>query len=201
MLKYNEKTYQNHFVIDHILDNISLYEVYDVLFSPESKYLHSVFEIFNVIDLKYEVIENPIKDNTYPSYLIKCNFILPTAPERKVFLGPSKLDVYIEYKIFFETEKKFYVETITNIKGYMLVDSFISHALLKFEQNENDVILNIKYDLEFIKKNPFKDMYYKRGVNENKEDYINVYVPQMDKFISLYKNDNKEKEQKNELKE
>ena len=49
----------------------------------------------------------------------------------------------------------------------------------------NDVCLNIKYDMEFIKQHFFIKMMEDSSYKENEETFRDLFVPEMDKFLNV----------------
>ena len=188
MLSIEESVYPRTFVKDRLFPNISLFNFYNVLFSPSKnrQFIRKFMELRKDAEIKLEEKSDEItaemRPNSVTEYVYR--MVHPIPPERKKFLGPSQLNVEDTYKFIVESKSKLYLELSSKCSGYMLVDTFIPHALFIFEQERSDVKVNLKYYVEFVKPNPLKKMVEERGYSENEEDLNKLFIDQIEPFLS-----------------
>ena len=121
------------------------------------------------------------QDNYPKNTKFSYKYIHPAA--KKILFAPSQFNIEDKYNIVYYNENKLYVECSTFITGFMLMDTFIARGLYIIEQIENDIKINIKYDMEFIKANPFKKIVEDNSYEENNSTYNNIIIPQMEKIL------------------
>lgn len=185
LFSLEEEKYKKHFIKDHIFPNKSINEILEKMYKPPAKFIQHLLEIRNDYDIKYELLFDNLNNEGYPK---ECKFkyscVHPIAPERKQLMGPSQLNVDDEIHVFLVSENKLFVEYVTHLSGFMLMDTFISRTLYIFEKVDNGTSLNVKYDMEFIKANLFKTIMENSSYKENEETFNDLFIPEMDKFLT-----------------
>lgn len=186
-LTYPVEKYQKHFIVDKRIPNQTIETIFNLLYHPErSQFIRNIYKIRNDYDITQTIkkIRIPNGSEEYPlSTEYSYAFVHPA--QKKMLLGPSKLNVNEDYNVIVTSPTQLYVEVTTKLSGFMLMDTFISRTLYIFEQiSPNEVNLNVKYDIEFIKPNPFKGMVEKNGYEENEEEIKRTYICEIEKALS-----------------
>ena len=209
LLSKQENQYAKHFVIDKIIPNINLLNLYNLLFSPPGKFINYILNFRGDFQIEYNLdFDNISTQDNYPKNTkFSYKYIHPAA--KKILFAPSQFNIEDKYNIVYYNENKLYVECSTFITGFMLMDTFIARGLYIIEQIENDIKINIKYDMEFIKANPFKKIVEDNSYEENNNTYNTIIIPQMEKILKgeidlnkeFEKNKKEKEEEKNEKEE
>ena len=183
LLSKQENQYAKHFVIDKIIPNINLLNLYNLLFSPPGKFINYILNFRGDFQIEYNLdFDNISTQENYPKNTkFSYKYIHPAA--KKILFAPSQFNIEDKYNIVYYNENKLYVECSTFITGFMLMDTFIARGLYIIEQIENDIKINIKYDMEFIKANPFKKIVEDNSYEENNNTYNDIIIPQMEKIL------------------
>ena len=185
LFSLEESKYKKHFIIDHIFKNQSIEEILKKMYSPPAKFIQHLLELRNDYEISYTLQYDNLNNNSYPK---DCKFtysyIHPIAPERKQIMGPSKININDDIHVIYFSPNKLYIEYETHLSGFMLMDTFISRTLYIFDKMNNDVCLNIKYDMEFIKQHFFTKMMEDSSYKENEETFRDLFIPEMDKFLN-----------------
>ena len=208
-LNKQENQYAKHFIIDKIIPNTKLLSLYNILFSPPGKFINYILNIRGDFQIEYNLeFDNILTQDNFPKNTkFSYKYIHPAA--KKILFAPSQFNIEDKYNIVYYNENKLYVECSTFITGFMLMDTFIARGLYIIEQIENDIKINIKYDMEFIKANPFKKIVEDNSYEENNNTYNTIIIPQMEKILKgeidlnkeLEKNKKEKEEEKNEKEE
>ena len=208
-LNKQENQYAKHFIIDKIIPNTKLLSLYNILFSPPGKFINYILNIRGDFQIEYNLeFDNILTQDNFPKNTkFSYKYIHPAA--KKILFAPSQFNIEDKYNIVFYNENKLYVECSTFITGFMLMDTFIARGLYIIEQIENDIKINIKYDMEFIKANPFKKIVEDNSYEENNNTYNTIIIPQMEKILKgeidlnkeFEKNKKEKEEEKNEKEE
>ena len=108
-----------------------------------------------------------------------------THPMKKRFMGPSKLDMSDNHKIYFISPLCFIVELTTHCSGFMLMDNFYTVTQHKYETSLNydnnlkkityNTKVTVSFAIEFVKDNWFRNKIESNGLVEN-EDYNKNFV-------------------------
>ena len=209
LLSKQENQYAKHFIIDKIIPNINLLNLYNLLYSPPGKFINYILNLRGDFQIEYNLDFDKIstQDNYPKNTKFSYKYIHPAA--KKILFAPSQFNIEDKYNIVYYNENKLYVECSTFITGFMLMDTFIARGLYIIEQIENDIKINIKYDMEFIKANPFKKIVEDNSYEENNNTYNTIIIPQMEKILKgeidlnkeLEKNKKEKEEEKNEKEE
>ena len=188
LFSLEEEKYKKHFIKDHIFPNKSINEILEKMYKPPAKFIQHLLELRNDYEINYTLQFDNLNNNSYPK---ECKFkyscVHPIAPERKQLMGPSQLNVDDEIHVFLVSENKLFVEYVTHLSGFMLMDTFISRTLYIFDKINMDVCLNVKYDMEFIKQHFFIKMMEDSSYKENEETFRDLFIPEMDKFLNVDK--------------
>ena len=188
LFSLEESKYKKHFIKDHIFKNQTIELILEKMYSPPAKFIQHLLELRNDYEIKYSLQFDNLKNLTYPKDCkFSYSYIHPIAPERKQIMGPSKININDDIHVIFFSPTKLYVEYETHLSGFMLMDTFISRTLYIFDKMNNDVCLNIKYDMEFIKQHFFIKMMEDSSYKENEETFRDLFVPEMDKFLNVDK--------------
>ena len=208
-LNKQENQYAKHFIIDKIIPNTKLLSLYNILFSPPGKFINYILNFRGDFQIEYNLeFDNILTQDNFPKNTkFSYKYIHPAA--KKILFAPSQFNIEDKYNIVYYNENKLYVECSTFITGFMLMDTFIARGLYIIEQIENDIKINIKYDMEFIKANPFKKIVEDNSYEENNNTYNTIIIPQMEKILKgeidlnkeLEKNKKEKEEEKNEKEE
>jgi len=208
-LNKQENQYAKHFIIDKIIPNTKLLSLYNILFSPPGKFINYILNIRGDFQIEYNLeFDNILTQDNFPKNTkFSYKYIHPAA--KKILFAPSQFNIEDKYNIVFYNENKLYIECSTFITGFMLMDTFIARGLYIIEQIENDIKINIKYDMEFIKANPFKKIVEDNSYEENNNTYNTIIIPQMEKILKgeidlnkeFEKNKKEKEEEKNEKEE
>ena len=208
-LNKQENQYAKHFIIDKIIPNTKLISLYNILFSPPGKFINYILNIRGDFQIEYNLeFDNILTQDNFPKNTkFSYKYIHPAA--KKILFAPSQFNIEDKYNIVYYNENKLYVECSTFITGFMLMDTFIARGLYIIEQIENDIKINIKYDMEFIKANPFKKIVEDNSYEENNNTYNTIIIPQMEKILKgeidlnkeFEKNKKEKEEEKNEKEE
>ena len=182
-LNKQENQYAKHFIIDKIIPNTKLISLYNILFSPPGKFINYILNIRGDFQIEYNLeFDNILTQDNFPKNTkFSYKYIHPAA--KKILFAPSQFNIEDKYNIVYYNENKLYVECSTFITGFMLMDTFIARGLYIIEQIENDIKINIKYDMEFIKANPFKKIVEDNSYEENNNTYNDIIIPQMEKIL------------------
>ena len=201
LLSKQENQYAKHFIIDKIIPNINLLNLYNLLYSPPGKFINYILNLRGDFQIEYNLDFDKIstQDNFPKNTKFSYKYIHPAA--KKILFAPSQFNIEDKYNIVYYNENKLYVECSTFITGFMLMDTFIARGLYIIEQIENDIKINIKYDMEFIKANPFKKIVEDNSYEENNSTYNNIIIPQMEKILKGEIDINKILEEKEKEKE
>ena len=183
LLSKQENQYAKHFIIDKIIPNINLLNLYNLLYSPPGKFINYILNLRGDFQIEYNLDFDKIstQDNYPKNTKFSYKYIHPAA--KKILFAPSQFNIEDKYNIVYYNENKLYVECSTFITGFMLMDTFIARGLYIIEQIENDIKINIKYDMEFIKANPFKKIVEDNSYEENNNTYNDIIIPQMEKIL------------------
>ena len=208
-LNKQENQYAKHFIIDKIIPNTKLLSLYNILFSPPGKFINYILNFRGDFQIEYNLeFDNILTQDNFPKNTkFSYKYIHPAA--KKILFAPSQFNIEDKYNIVYYNENKLYVECSTFITGFMLMDTFIARGLYIIEQIKNDIKINIKYDMEFIKANPFKKIVEDNSYEENNNTYNTIIIPQMEKILKgeidlnkeLEKNKKEKEEEKNEKEE
>ena len=209
LLSKQENQYAKHFIIDKIIPNINLLNLYNLLYSPPGKFINYILNLRGDFQIEYNLDFEKIstQDNYPKNTKFSYKYIHPAA--KKILFAPSQFNIEDKYNIVYYNENKLYVECSTFITGFMLMDTFIARGLYIIEQIENDIKINIKYDMEFIKANPFKKIVEDNSYEENNNTYNTIIIPQIEKILKgeidlnkeFEKNKKEKEEEKNEKEE
>ena len=183
LLSKQENQYAKHFIIDKIIPNINLLNLYNLLYSPPGKFINYILNLRGDFQIEYNLDFDKIstQDNFPKNTKFSYKYIHPAA--KKILFAPSQFNIEDKYNIVYYNENKLYVECSTFITGFMLMDTFIARGLYIIEQIENDIKINVKYDMEFVKPNPFKKIVEDNSYEENNSTYNNIIIPQMEKIL------------------
>jgi len=183
LLNKQENQYAKHFIIDKIIPNTNLLKLYNLLFSPPGKFINYILNLRGDFQIEYKLdFDNILTQENYPkNSKFTYKYIHPQA--KKILFAPSQFNIEDKYNIVYFNENKLYVECSTFITGFMLMDTFIARGLYIIEQIENDIKINIKYDMEFIKANPFKKIVEDNSYEENNNTYNTIIIPQIEKIL------------------
>lgn len=190
-LTYPIEKYKKHYVVDKKIPNQTIESIFNLLYHPEkSQFIRSLYKIRKDYDITQKINKISVPNGTekYP-LSTEYSYVLVHPVQKKMLIGPSKLNVNEDYNIIITSPNQLFVEITTKLSGFMLMDTFISRTLYIFEQTTpKEVNLNVKYDIEFIKANPLKGMVEKNGYEENEEEIKKTYVGEIEKALSSSNN-------------
>ena len=187
-LSYPIEKYTHEFITNKVFKNQTIESVFNLLYRPEqSQFIQNIFTQRKDTDIKFSLQtlsfpKPPLSKNTFPK-VTKYSYSLVHPVEKKVLFGPSKLNIDDEYNIIFESEHKLLCEVTTKLSGFMLMDTFISRTLYIYEEVGGNVSLCVKYDIEFVKANPFKAIVEKNGYEENEDIIKRIILGEMEKIL------------------
>lgn len=144
---------------------------FESIFNPESPEVASVQKMCADLDELLQIDNNTSKFIS-PNSIVVFNSNHPI-PNPK-FMGPKKLDVKEEIKVYFISPTCFIADHYTNLSGFMMMDTFFIITSYKYESILTD---NLKFDtrvtvdftLEFTKACYFKDKVSKESLIDNRE--------------------------------
>lgn len=133
--------------------------------------------------------DNPTSSETSKKNMISYKYSLIHPILKKRFMGPSKLNVEDNYKVFFISPRCFIVENYSYLSGFMMMDTFYSVMQFKFETDfdltydasnnvegvKHKTKYNIHFGIEFVKSTMFKTKILDNAI-EDTNDFVNNFL-------------------------
>ena len=143
----------------------------------------------------------------------KIDYVHPILKKR--FMGPSKLNIEDNFKVYFISPKCFIVENTSYLSGFMMMDTFYTVMQYKYETDyfyskigdypilKNKSKLSVKFGFEFVKSTMFKSKIQENGKIDNEEFIKIIKIPMIEKVLlnqkKIYELEQNKKNIKNNL--
>ena len=133
-----------------------------------------------------------LKENNFNSFnvLYSSNHPIPNPK----FMGPKKLDIKEEPRIYFISPTCFIAEHYVNLSGFMMMDTFYiikrftfeCDIIPNFDKNcfEYKTYITEDFVLEFVKSTMFKDKILRESTADNKENSKKEIIPKLEKGLT-----------------
>lgn len=173
------------------VDNLSWERSIPKYFRNKEDYIYGIFEDKN---LGYQFVTQELVNPSGEINKIEYKYTYTHPILKKKFMGPSKLEVEDNFKIYFVSPSCLIIEIFSYMSGFMMMDTFYSilqyryDSLLKYNQAldrvEYETSLSVNLEIVFIKENWFKAKIQGEAQSDMDESIKGTVLPNISKVLN-----------------
>jgi hypothetical protein len=173
------------------IDNPSWDSLIPKYFKNKDNYIHSIFEDKN---LGNQFINEELVNPTGEINKIEYKYAYTHPILKKKFMGPSKLEVEDNFKIYFLSPSCLIVEIFSYMSGFMMMDTFYTILQYRYDsvpqynqpvdKVEYETSLSVNLEIVFIKENWFKAKIQGEAQADMDESIKGTVLPNISKVLN-----------------